>query len=56
MKTKIILVKHAECFGNISNKLSGRTNFELTDDVKSTLCDILSKKFTHNENILEDLK
>lgn len=34
MKTKIILVRHAECVGNISNKLSGRTNFELTDNGK----------------------
>ena len=32
MKTKIILVRHAECIGNISNRLSGRTNFNLTDN------------------------
>ena len=32
MKTKIILVRHAECVGNISNRLSGRTNFNLTDN------------------------
>ncbi|MBP3596120.1 MAG: histidine phosphatase family protein [Clostridia bacterium] len=30
MKTKIIIVRHAECFGNIENKLSGITDFELT--------------------------
>lgn len=32
MKTKIILVRHAECVGNISNRLSGRTNFNLTNN------------------------
>lgn len=30
MKTKIIIVRHAECFGNVENKLSGITDFELT--------------------------
>lgn len=30
MKTKIIIVRHAECFGNIEDKLSGITDFELT--------------------------
>ena len=30
MKTKIIIVSHAECFGNVENKLSGITDFELT--------------------------
>lgn len=30
MKTKIILVRHAESEGNIQNRLSGRTNFNLT--------------------------
>ena len=33
MKTKIILVRYAECIGNISNRLSGRTKFNLTDNV-----------------------
>ena len=32
MKTKMILVRHAECIGNITNRLSGRTNFALTDN------------------------
>lgn len=32
MKTRIILVRHAECIGNITNRLSGRTNFDLTDN------------------------
>ena len=30
METKIILVRHAECEGNVQNRLSGITNFELT--------------------------
>lgn len=34
METKIILVRHAECVGNISNRLSGITDFELTDNGK----------------------
>ena len=34
METKIILIRHAECVGNISNKLSGITDFELTDNGK----------------------
>mgnify|MGYP004610028411 FL=1 len=34
METKIILIRHAECVGNISNRLSGITDFELTDNGK----------------------
>ncbi len=30
MKTKILLIRHAECIGNIEGRLSGRTNFKLT--------------------------
>lgn len=30
METKIILVRHAECEGNVQNRLSCITNFELT--------------------------
>jgi len=30
MKTTIILIRHAECQGNIENKLSGITDYELT--------------------------
>lgn len=30
MKTKIIIVRHAECLGNVENKLSGITDFDLT--------------------------
>lgn len=32
MKTRIILVRHAECIGNITNRLAGRINFDLTDN------------------------
>ena len=31
MKTKIFLIRHAECIGNVEMKLAGRTDFELTD-------------------------
>ena len=34
MENKIILIRHAECVGNISNRLSGITDFELTDNGK----------------------
>lgn len=34
MDTKLILVRHAKCIGNISNKLLGRTDFELTENGK----------------------
>ena len=30
MKTRVIIVRHAECYGNIENKLSGITDFEIT--------------------------
>lgn len=29
---KVFLIRHAECVGNISNRISGRTDFELTDN------------------------
>ena len=48
MKTKIILVRHAECVGNISNRLSGRTNFALTDNGI-----IQAKKLAQKLNIKE---
>ena len=36
MENKIILIRHAECVGNISNRLSGITDFELTDNGEKT--------------------
>ncbi len=48
MKTKIILVRHAECVGNISNRLSGRTNFALTGNGI-----IQAKKLAQKLNIKE---
>ena len=49
METKIILVRHAECMGNISNRLSGRTNFELTENGRKQAQELAKK--LHNKNI-----
>lgn len=43
MSTKIILVRHAECVGNIEKRLAGRTDFELTEEGKKQACELAKK-------------
>lgn len=41
--TTILLIRHAQCEGNIINALTGRTNFKLTDNGKEKAIDLISK-------------
>lgn len=43
METKIVLVRHAECEGNVQNRLSGITNFKLTSNGKKQAKDVAEK-------------
>ena len=43
METKIVLVRHAECEGNVQNRLSGITNFKLTSNGKKQAKDVAKK-------------
>ena len=51
MKTRIFIVRHAETIGNVEKRLTGRTDYELTEEGKKT-AHILAKEL---ENIKFDI-
>ncbi len=46
MKTTIYLVRHAETIGNIENRLTGRTDFKITENGKKTI-NALTKRLSN---------